>query len=68
MSVRDTYALQFKMMQMNEKLKRDMEDALGTPQEQYERLERLIEAAGQPTAPSSVIPATPQTDHGGQNG
>lgn len=38
------YLLDLKLAQMQEQLKTDIEEALGTPQEQFERLERMIEA------------------------
>lgn len=43
------YILELKMAQAQERLKIDIEQALGTPQEQYERLARLIDAAGPQT-------------------
>lgn len=46
----DKYLLDLRIAQAQEKLGYDIEQALGSPTEQYERLARLIEAAA-PTRP-----------------
>lgn len=42
-------ALEFKLLEMERNLSRDIQEALGTPGEQMERLERLFERSAHPT-------------------
>lgn len=47
--------LEFKLVEMERKLSGDIQEALGTPEEQMERLERLIERCAYPTQDSLFV-------------